>query len=300
MADADECVALFSELGLSDLEAQVYVFLVQHSPATGYRIAKDIGRSFPSTYKALSSLRAKGAILVDDGAGQLSRAVPPGEFLDLLENRFRQTRRRATAAAEQLPEACCDTRIYQLAAIEQIYERSRKMLAECEERALIELFPEPLATLRGEIESAAARGRDITVRLYQPEAVRGVRIVQSPYGAENLRVFKSDWLALLIDGRQFLLANLLKAGKGVFNAIWSANPMVSRAIYDYANSDFHHYAFRPFLGAATSVEEVRAEYDRLRESFPPGGDLGFRDLLTRFAADWPSDKERVGDGAGHE
>lgn len=293
MATAEDCAALFSGLGLSDLEAEVYVFLLQHSPATGYKIAKGIGRSFPSTYKALSSLHTKGAILVDDGASRLSRAVPPREFLDQLENRFRQARRRATAAVEQLPEACHDTRIYQLASVDQVYERSRRMLAECEERALVELFPEPLAVLRDAIESAAGRGLDITVRVYQAETVTGVRMVQSPYGVENLRIFKSDWLALLIDGRQFLLANLLKAGKGVFNAIWSANPTVSRAIYDYANSDFHHYAFRPLLDTATSVDQLRAEYDRLREIFPPGGDLGFRDLLTRFATDWPSNAERV-------
>ena len=293
MATAEDCVALFSGLGLSDLEAEVYVFLLQHSPATGYKIAKGIGRSFPSTYKALSSLHTKGAILVDNGASRLSRSVPPREFLDQLESRFREARRRAAAAVEQLPEACHDTRVYQLASVDQIYERSRRMLAECEERALVELFPEPLATLRDAIESAAARGLDITARVYQAETVTGVRMVQSPYGAENLRVFKSDWLALLIDGRQFLLANLLKAGKGVFNAIWSANPMVSRAIYDYANSDFHHYAFRPLLDTATSVDQLRAEYDRLREIFPPGGDLGFRDLLTRFATDWPSETERV-------
>lgn len=293
MATAESCAALFTSLGLTDLEAEAYVFLLQHSPATGYKIAKGIGRSFPSTYKALASLHTKGAVLVDDGASRLSRAVPPGEFLDQLEGRFRQARRRAAAAVEQLPEACLDTRIYQLASVDQVYERSRRMLAECEERALVELFPEPLAALRDAIENAAARGLDITARVYQAETVTGVRMVQSPYGMENLRIFKSDWLALLVDGRQFLLANLLKAGKGVFNAIWSANPMVSRALYDYANSDFHHYAFRPVLGAATSVEQLRAEYDRLREVFPPGGDLGFRDLLTGFAMNWPSDTERV-------
>ena len=62
MPSANECTEVFTELGLTTLEAQIYVFLLQHSPATGYKIAKAIGRSFPSTYKALASLDSAGSV----------------------------------------------------------------------------------------------------------------------------------------------------------------------------------------------------------------------------------------------
>jgi sugar-specific transcriptional regulator TrmB len=289
MAGEDGCVTLLTDLGLTELEAQVYVFLLQHSPATGYKIAKGIGRSFPSTYQGLASLEANGAILVDHGSNRLSRAVPLEEFMDQLEARFCERRRLIKAAVQRLPQCPSDTRIYQLASVDQVYERSRKMLAECEERALVELFPRPLEALRAPIEETAARGVDLTARLYESETLDGVRVVRSPYGSQTIRDFGSDWLALLIDGRQFLLANLVAGGDGVLNAVWSANPTVSRVLYDHANSDFHHYAFRSFLYASDSVDELRAEYERLQEIFAVGGDLGFKDMMHGITSAGPRD-----------
>ncbi len=289
MAGDDVCVALLAELGMTELEAQAYVFLLQHSPATGYKIAKGIGRSFPSTYKGLASLEAKGAVLVDDGENRLTRAVPLDEFMDQLAARFSEKRRLVKAAVERLPQCPSDTRIYQLASAEQVFERCRRMLAECEERALVELFPGPLEALRSPVEEAVARGVDVTARLYEPSTLAGVRVVHSPYGSQTVRGFGSDWLALFVDGRQFLLANLVAGGAGVLNAVWSANPTVSRVLYDHANSDFHHYAFRSALYANDSVDELRAEYERLQAIFPPGGDLGFKDMLDRVTAAAPGE-----------
>ena len=285
MADSGNCAKLFTGLGLTQLEAETYVFLLQESPASGYRIAKGIGRSFPSTYKALISLQEKGAILVDEGSSRLCRAVSPEEFLDQIEHRMRRQRDKALAAVRELPRSPRDTRIYQLTSVDQVYERCRQMLRECEERALVELFPGSVSILREPIEETAARGIDITARVYQQEILAGVRMVQSPFGSETLRMLRSEWLAILIDGRQFLLANHLTNNNIVLNAVWSANPTVSRALYDHANSDFHHYAFRPFLEAATSVEELRAEYQRLQNVFPVAGDLGLKDMLGRLVED---------------
>ena len=107
----NDCIQLLSQLGLTTLEAEIYVYLVQHSPASGYKIAKGIGRSFPSTYKAVVSLQAKGAVLVDDGKSRLSRAVPVEELVSHLERRFCEQRSAAVAALNQLPNSPEDTRI---------------------------------------------------------------------------------------------------------------------------------------------------------------------------------------------
>ena len=288
---SDGCVEYLTDLGLTMLEAEIYVYLLQHSPASGYKIAKAIGRSFPSTYKAVASLQAKGAVLVDDGKSRLSRAVPVGELMDQLERRFDRRRSAAVAALGRLPKSPADTRIYQLTSVDQVYERGRRLLAECKERALLELFPEPLARLRETIEQTAGRGVDLTARVYEPTTLRHVRLIHSPFGEQDLRMFRTQWLAMLIDGRQFLLAHLLKGGAGVFNATSGANPALARALYDHANSDFHHYAFRPFLETANSVADLRAAYERLAEVFPPAGDLGFKDLLEEFSGVPPEDVE---------
>ena len=282
MSAVEEVTQLITELGFTSLEAHIYVYLLQHSPATGYKVAKGIGHSFTNTYKSLASLKSKGAVLVDEGESKLSRAVPMEELLDQFQSRFTDLRKRATEAMTHLPPSVEDTRIYQLATIPQVIERCRSMLASAEERVLMELFPEPLDMLRDAVEATAARGVDVSARLYAPGSLAGVRIVQSPFGEKTIDMMRSQWVAAFVDGRQFLLGHLYTGGKGVYQAIWSRNPYLARPFYDYVNSDLHHYVFRSRLESAQSLDEARAAYRKTEAEFPPGGDLGFREMQALF------------------
>jgi len=158
--------------GFTSLEADISVYLLQHSPATRYKLAKGIGRSFTNTYKALAGLQTKGAILVDESEHKLSRAVPIEELMDQLEARFREKRRIAVEAVRELPSHEADNRIYHLASVDQVYERCRRMLQECQERVLLELFPEPCTQLRDPVEAVAARGITVAARVYDQESLR--------------------------------------------------------------------------------------------------------------------------------
>src|SRR5262249_37024015 len=92
----EDAIPSLTGLGFTELEAEVYIALLRASPATGYRVAQSIGRPVANTYKAIESLQHKGAVLVDEGASRLCRAVPAEELLAQLERTFR--RRRQTAA----------------------------------------------------------------------------------------------------------------------------------------------------------------------------------------------------------
>lgn len=270
------------ELGFTRTEAELYVYLLKDSPATGYKIAKALGRSFATTYGALESLRSKGAVLVDVGKSRLSRAVPPRELLQHRARRFDEQQALILEAAEQLPSCASDARIYQITSKDQVYERSRAMLSAAEERVLAELFPGPLTELRSDLVGAAERGVDVTVRVYEETPIPGVRVVCSPFGARTMELFRSQWMGLFIDGRQFLLAQLRTADSGVHYAVWSANLILARALYTYINSDLHHYAFRRRLQEANSLEDAVNAYAELEEVFPAGGDLGFQELVDRY------------------
>jgi hypothetical protein len=278
LSNPEAITQVLNEIGFTALESEIYVYLLQHSPASGYKVAKGIGRSFTNTYKALAGLETKGAVLVDKGEHKLSRAVPIEELMDQMEARFRERRRIAVEAVKELPSSKDDNRIYHLATEDQVYERSRQMLRECRERVLLELFPGPCASLRDPVEETAARGIVVAARVYAGETLAGVHMVQSPFGEMNRTVWRSQWLALFVDGKQFLLGHLVQGG-GVYECVWSASPFIARAFYSFVNSDLHHYAFRPHLESAASVKELQADYDRLQKVFPVGGDLGFKDLI---------------------
>jgi sugar-specific transcriptional regulator TrmB len=288
MRAVDDITQVITYMGFTALEAEVYVYLLQRSPATGYKIATSIGRSFANTYKALASLQEKGAVLVDDGSSKLTRAVPLEELLDQMQSRFSNMRKRAIEAMAKLTPSDEDTRIYELVTVPQVIERARRMLDSAEERVLIELFPEPLSMLKEAVEETAARGVVVCARIYQPDNLAGVHVVQSPFGDETLRKFRSQWIAVFVDGRQFLLGHLFTGEEDVYQAIWSRNPFLARAFYDYVNSDLHHYAFRSRLESVRTLEEARKAYAEMEALFPPGGDLGFLELRALMKREWNS------------
>jgi predicted transcriptional regulator len=279
-----QAIQHLTELGFSEGEATAYVFLLQHSPATGYRVARSIGRSFSNAYQILESLERRGAVLVEAGDRRLYRALPIEELLDQIERAFKTHRRQAEEALKDVPARRADLGIYELKTVAAVYEHCLRMLKECEERALVELFPEPLEVLEEAVRETAARGVVVAARVHGPAELNGVHLILSPYASENLRVWRAQWLTLYVDGRQYLQANLMTGGGGVHHAVWSENPYLSRALYSYVNSDFHHYAFRPQLQAATSVDQARQAYEAVQRVFPVGGDLGYRDLLGDMAA----------------
>lgn len=289
---AAQAVSALSGMGLSTTEARVYVYLLQHSPATGYKVAKGTGRSFSNAYQILESLGRLGAVLEDKGTRSLYRALPIDDLLAHLKRRLDDQGRQVVEAVKKLSLSESDQRLWEIRNIDHVYEVFRRMLGECRERALVELFPEPCEIVKKTLEREAARGVQIVARLYEPSRLEGVRTIVSPFGEKNLKAWGSQWLSLHVDGLQYLQANLMNGGRGVFHAIWSRNIYVARTLYSYLNSDFHHYSFREVLETVGSVEELRAAYRELEEVFPPGGDLGFGRLIQHTDGKAPGEDKK--------
>src|SRR5690349_17339697 len=109
-------------LGFTPLEAEVYVCLVEDSPATGYRIAQTVGRPVAGVYKTIESLANKGSVVLDEGESRQCRAVPPAELLARLEREFLAEKSRAAAGLAKLKPPPDDDRVYQLRTVAQVEE----------------------------------------------------------------------------------------------------------------------------------------------------------------------------------
>src|SRR5580658_1612581 len=103
-----------ADLGFTNLEAEIYAFLLQESPATGYRIAQAIGKPAANTYKAIQTLEQKGAVIVEDGASRMCRAVSSDELLSRLTREFESKRISALTSLSALNHVSSDERIYQM------------------------------------------------------------------------------------------------------------------------------------------------------------------------------------------
>jgi len=248
-----------TDLGLTPLEAEIYGHLASGSVDTGYGIAKALGKPRANVYQALRTLQLKGAVIADDGETQQCRAVPPGELLDRLERQFKERRARAEEELSRLPDPGTDARVYQLRSAEQVLERCRRMIAEAAEVVVVDAFPEPLAALVPDLEAAAARGVLVLAKTYAPQQIRGARVLLEPRAEHVRRRWPADWVNLVADGSELLLALLRPssgggAETGVVQAVWSASPYLAWIVYGYLTQEL----------VVTAVDAAVAD----------GGDLG--------------------------
>jgi len=276
----EDCVEPLVALGFTETEAAVYAYLVENAPATGYRVAQDLGKPVANTYKAIESLQQKGAVIADETGTKQCRAVPYEEVLESLEASFDRWRSRASEALAGLQPATEDEGVYGLESRDQVLERARSMLARAEETALVDAFPAPLGEVAGAVEEAAARGVTVTCQVYEPVRLEGVEVVTNAH-AEEVRGWPGDWLNLVRDGTEMMLAFLAVDGPGVHQAIWSRSPFLCWAYQSALAGEI--LAARLREGIAAGADRDRLE--RIIERFAglrAHESMGYRSLARRF------------------
>lgn len=279
-------------LGFTALEADIYSLLLEEeAPATGYRVAQALRKPASNIYKALESLESKGAVMVDEGESRLCRPIPPEELLSRLERRFRDQREEASRTLAALSTPSTDDRVYQLRSADQVFERCRSMLSRAEQVALVDAFPLPIRILRANLEVAAARGVKVAIKAYTPAAVEGAMVSVDPRGHEIFERWRGQWINVVIDGREHLIAFLGADGREVHQAIWTGSAYLSWMYHTGLSSEMIADALERGLDDGLTVEGLRdqlADYFALRVRDAPG----YQELVRRFGGAPPPEKEK--------
>jgi sugar-specific transcriptional regulator TrmB len=271
-------------LGFSEIESLIYCFLLKESPATGYRISHAIGKPTANTYKAIAALAQRGAIVVDDAQNRLCRAVPPAELLERLDRDFGTRRRQAEAQLAKIRPASGDDRVYQLADVDQVFERARTMLGAAKGVALVDAFPNVLARIAPDLEAAAKRGVEVAVRAYTPVALKGLITVVSADSQRVLSLWPGEQLNIAVDAEQFMLALLARDALSVHQAIWSNSTFLSCLLYNGLASEL-------ILTEAQSRRTANAiSLERL--SLTRSNTSGLHRLINRYAEPPPPKRKR--------
>jgi HTH-type transcriptional regulator, sugar sensing transcriptional regulator len=214
-------------LGFSELEADVYVFLLRESPATGYRVAQAIGRTAANTYKALESLEARGAIQVEEAESRLCRPVPPDALLRAMEATFTRHRDQAAKALREVSPPATDDGVYRLKTASQVFDMCRAILEKAERVLLLDAFATPLESLRVPMGDAIARGVRIAVLTYEPFDVPGVTVVVNHEANAIRERWSGQWLNLTADSSQQVNALLSDDLDDVIHATWTRSQFLT-------------------------------------------------------------------------
>ncbi|MCR5873059.1 hypothetical protein LRS10_01915 [Phenylobacterium sp. J426] len=218
--------AALLDLGFTEIEARVYCELIRAGSATGYRLAKAVGKASANTYAALETLAAKGAVFVDDADGRAWRAVPPRELVAALEARFSQRSQAALASLETLKPASAEARLYGLRTPDQVLARAGAMIAAAEEVLLFDLFPSLFTTLAPDLERAHARGVRIVGQVYEPVETP-LATVRQPTAEVQLASWPGLQITIVRDAQEHLTALLSHDAQHCRHGVWTDSPYLA-------------------------------------------------------------------------
>lgn len=221
MESIDQGDRLLLPFGFTELESRVYCALLRQSPATGYRLARAVGKAAANTYQALAALAQKGAVVGDESEPRNFRPVPPAELISRLRQDFDQQARTAEQGLAALYAPVPEDRLYQFKNLAQVLERARALIAGAGEALLFDLFPGPLAQLRPALDEAHARGVQVGGTVYEPLADAPFAHVMSPGTSFVAERWPGQQITLIADGRELLLALVAPDGQGLRHGFWS-------------------------------------------------------------------------------
>ncbi len=218
-------------MGFTPVESAAYVFLVTHGSATGYAVAKGIGKGVANTYKALDSLASKGATIIEDGQNRTYHATPPAELLERLGAMYDDKLETAKAALRMLDAPATDDRVYQLSTVEQVFAKAGAMLKECSTVAMVDAFPDSLARISRDLIDASARGAKVAALVYETIELPGVELFPHYRADEVKKHWRGSWLNVATDGTEYLLAFFDPSLEKVRHAVWTGSPFLAH-LYD--------------------------------------------------------------------
>jgi HTH-type transcriptional regulator, sugar sensing transcriptional regulator len=245
---------LLGSVGFSALESDVYWALLQEPGSSGYRLAQMVGKQAANIYKALDSLRTKGAVLADESTRPTTYvALPIREYMDAKRRDLESLQTQIEHELEDVAASPAHGGIFELPSIAQVYERCRELLRNAKTVVLLNADARPLEELRSELNAAADRGVRVLIKTRAP-------IPGQPAAPEAAR---GQELAIAVDFKEYVQAFLKSDGSEVEEAIWVRHPHLANQVCSLFQSDFTLTRVRAMVQAGKEVREIGREMHRL-------------------------------------
>ncbi len=278
----EQLLQTLESLGFSPIEAEVYVLLVQRPASTGYRIAQELGKAAAGVYKAVDALALKGAVVVDDDGAKLWRAVPPDELLSRLAREHKQRVATARESLSALKAPADDERVYRLQDFDQVLERFFQMLERAAGMVVVDLFPRSVGLVRDAIEAAHRRGVTVVAKVYEPVDLDVSYQVLSAEAQRLLTAWPLDWLNVVVDGSEHLLALVDCRERSVHHATYTSSTYLSLLYLSGISSEIRLDGLRGAIADGADVDQLQKLMDQHHEIFTARSVAGARAFLQQI------------------
>jgi sugar-specific transcriptional regulator TrmB len=220
------------QIGFTQIESEVYLYLLTEGAHTGYAVAKAIGKAVANVYKAIERLAQKGAVEQSSGKNKQCVAIPWRQLITSETKKFNSNMDALTHALTRLPEHQDDEQVYQIKNATQVKEQAVRMVDNAENVILANVEPQAMNWLRRPLIEAAARGVEVRIKVYEEVDMPGVIVVLRQRGSQVYRKTNDVQLYLCTDGKEMLNALLTLDTDNVIQAFRSKSSLMTLMVYN--------------------------------------------------------------------
>jgi len=172
----DEAVETLKEMGLKEYEAKCFVALTRLPEGTAKRISEASEVPRTRVYDAVRVLESKGLVEVQHTDPKVFRAVPVGEAVDSLLDRFESRTEELEVSLRNLqpvsPETEASHEVWALSGERAVSNRTYQLINEAEDEAALVVRSGALddGEFIGHLRSALDRGVDVVLGTPEREA----------------------------------------------------------------------------------------------------------------------------------
>lgn len=222
-----EVIQKLRDIGLNQLEAEVYYLLLSEEPMTAYKVGKLLKKPTANIYKAVEVLFNRGAVVIEEGKNKLCKAVDPEEFIATRQNEFAAKIKQAASALTHIKSLVTEDKTYSIDSVSLAVEKAKRMIGEAKEIIVIDAFPSALNAVLPELRSAIKRGVKVMVQCYSEITIEGADVFVTQDYKDVISYWQSEQLNVVVDGSRSLIALFDKTMTTVYHATWSSNLYLS-------------------------------------------------------------------------
>jgi sugar-specific transcriptional regulator TrmB len=231
LINTQEASTKLMDFGFTQLESEIYLFLLINGPGTGYGIAKGINKAIANVYKAIESLSVKGGVIFSSSGSKICSPIPWKQLLASKKKQYMANLSSLSQELERLPEQQENEQVHQLMNRDQLMEQSIRIIESAQSVLIMDLQPGSIEWFESAILAAVKRGVEVRAKVYEETTLEGVILTIRENGKDISDKTKDTEFTICSDGRECIMALLSRDGKVVHQALQSKSALMNMKIY---------------------------------------------------------------------
>ena len=264
----DTNIQLLMDIGLSKIQARIYLSLLKGDKLTGYAVAKQLNEPAANTYKALESLQKKGLIFLDDSARvKYYTAQPIRHYLDQLELRFADKRKVIENVIKPSEFESFQEGIYRIESYERLYTQSSALIKKSSEIIALDSTPLPIEQIKKDLQKASKRGIIVLIKSYAEVQIPNCEVVFSKKMGSPVYELPIQYFHLVVPGEGYITALLNRENRQLLYGIYTQNLFLSIVAYNGFVMEFFSTKALDMLFQGQSGQKVLEEWKKMNTIF---------------------------------